>query len=117
MRVLVIEDDSLICMLIEDFLDTLGCSVVATAAQLEDGLRKASTAAIDVAVLDVNLHGQLSYPIALALRERAVPFVFATGYGMSGVPQTFTSVPILAKPFGMEELQIALHRATAISGH
>ncbi len=110
---LVVEDDSLICMLIEDFLDILGCEVVATAAQLEDGLAKANSTAIDVAVLDVNLHGQLSFPIALSLKGRAIPFVFATGYGTSGVPEIFTSVPLLSKPFGLEELQAALQRATA----
>jgi DNA-binding response OmpR family regulator len=115
MRVLVVEDDSIISMLIEDFLDTLGCEVVATAAQLEDGLSKANNTAIDVAVLDVNLHGQLSYPIALALRGRAIPFIFATGHGMTPVPQSLTRVPILSKPFGMAELQIALHRATAVA--
>jgi CheY-like chemotaxis protein len=115
-RVLVVEDDSLICMLIEDFLDILGCEVVATAAHLEDGLAKANSTAIDVAVLDVNLQGQLSYPIALALQGRAIPFVFATGYGISGVPEKFTSVPLLSKPFGLEELQTALHRVTAGSG-
>jgi CheY-like chemotaxis protein len=112
-RVLVVEDDSLICMLIEEFLDTLGCEVVATAAQLEEGLTKANTTAIDVAALDVNLQGQLSFPIALALKGRAIPFIFATGNGMSGVPEKFTSVPLLSKPFGLEELQTALHRVTA----
>jgi len=112
-RVLVVEDDSLICMLIEEFLDTLGCEVVATAAQLEEGLVKVNTTAIDVAVLDVNLHGQLSFPIAQAMKGRAIPFIFATGNGMSGVPEKFTSAPLLSKPFGLEELQTALHRATA----
>jgi len=58
------------------------------------------------------LEGQLSYPIALALRDRQIPFLFATGYGKSGVPQDFTRVPVVSKPFGMEELRAALHRAT-----
>lgn len=112
MRVLVVEDESLICMMIEEFLGELGCQVVATAAQLEDGLTKAKTMAIDVAVLDINLDGHLSYPIALTLRERAIPFLFATGYGRSGVPQTFKSVPVVAKPFGIDELREGLVRAT-----
>lgn len=113
MRVLVVEDDSLICMMIEEFLGDLGCKVVATAAQLDEGLGMATTTAIDVAVLDINLDGQLSYPIAQALRGRAIPFLFATGYGRSGVPQDFAGVPVLSKPFGMDELHRALHRAMA----
>jgi CheY-like chemotaxis protein len=111
--VLVVEDDSLICMLIEDYLADLGCNVVATAAKLEDGLKKAKSMAIDVAVLDINLQGQLSYPIAQALQGRAIPFLFATGYGKSGVPQSLESVPVLSKPFGIEALRDALVRATA----
>ncbi len=112
MRVLVVEDDSLICMMIEDFLGDLGCKVAATAAQLDDGLAKARTTAIDVAVLDINLDGQLSYPIALELKGRAIPFLFATGYGQSGVPLDFKTAPVLSKPFGMQDLQMALCRAT-----
>ncbi len=112
-RVLIVEDDSLICMLIEDFLNDLGCNVVATAAQLEDGLSKAKSMMIDVAVLDINLEGQLSYPIAHALKGREIPFLFATGYGHSGVPQTFEGVPVLSKPFGVQALSEALVRATA----
>ncbi len=102
MRVLVVEDESIICTMIEEFLGDLGCKVVATAAQLEEGLSKAKTVAIDVAVLDINLDGQLSYPIALTLMGRAIPFIFATGYGTLGVPQIFKNVPVLAKPFGVE---------------
>ena len=111
-RVLVVEDDALICMLIEDYLGDLGCDVVATAAQLEDGLSKAKIMAIDVAVLDINLEGRLSYPIAQTLQGRAIPFLFATGYGKSGVPHSFESVPVLSKPFGIEALRDALLRAT-----
>lgn len=113
MRVLVVEDESMICMMIEQFLGDLGCTVVATAAKLEDGLRMAKTAAIDAAVLDINLGGQLSYPIALTLMDRAIPFLFATGYGK--VPERFKGVPVLAKPFGVDDLQDGLLRAMAAS--
>lgn len=115
MRVLVVEDDSLICTLTEDFLDDLGCDVVGTAALLDDGLTKAKSLAIDAAVLDINLEGQLSYPIALALRARAIPFLFATGYGRAGVPRDFEGVPVLSKPFGREQLKEALLCAIAIT--
>jgi CheY-like chemotaxis protein len=112
LRVLVVEDEALIRMMIEEFLGELGYQVAATAAQLADGLRKAKITEIDVAVLDINLQGQLSYPIALTLKDRGIPFIFATGYGTSGVPHAFEGVPILAKPFGIDELEHGLHRAT-----
>ena len=111
MQVLIVEDDSIICMMIEKYLGDLGCKVVATAARLDDGLSKAKTLAIDVAILDINLDGNLSYPIALVLKDRAIPFVFATGYGK--VPELFKSVPVMAKPFGLDELKKSLLRATA----
>jgi DNA-binding response OmpR family regulator len=101
--------------MIEEFLDDLDCKVVATAAHLDDGLRQAKITAIDVAVLDINLDGQLSYPIALTLRDRGILFLFATGYGTFGVPQIFKRVPVLPKPFGIEEQEDGLRRATIAS--
>jgi CheY-like chemotaxis protein len=112
MRALVVEDDALICMLIESFLGELGCNVVASAARLDDGVVKAQTLAIDVAVLDINLDSQLSYPIALILKDREIPFVFATGYGK--VPELFKGVPVVAKPFDIEDLKQSLLRATTV---
>jgi CheY-like chemotaxis protein len=110
-RVLVVEDEALIAMLIEDYLLDLGCTVAATAARLDDGLEKATGAAIDLAVLDINLAGALSYPIAEALRARGIPFIFATGYGAAGLPDGLQGTPVLAKPFDETQLAEALERA------
>lgn len=111
-RVLVVEDDALVCMMIEDFLGDLGCEVIATAARLEEAVEQASTLTLDVAVLDVNLAGKLSYPIAEILGARRIPFLFATGYGVAGLPKDLKGVPLLSKPFGIRQLHDALHLAT-----
>ena len=84
----------MIAMMIEDYLEHLGCTVVATAARLEDALESAQTLAVDVAVLDVNLAGQLSYPVAIVLRRRNIPFLFATGYGAVGLPSELSDAPL-----------------------
>jgi CheY-like chemotaxis protein len=107
-----VEDEALVCTLIEDFLEALGYEVIATAARLEEALVKATTLSMDVAILDVNLGGQLSYPVAKTLEARNIPFLFATGYGATGLSPDFRGVPILNKPFGIPQLENALHAAT-----
>lgn len=107
-RILVIEDESMVSMLIEDALVDMGCVVVALASRLNDGLAKAQTLAFDAAILDVNLAGERSFGIAEALRLRKLPFVFATGYGLSSIPEPLRSAPVLQKPFSPVELERAL---------
>jgi CheY-like chemotaxis protein len=99
LRVLIVEDESLIAMLIEDALAELNCTVAAIASSLSDALDKVSSMEFDVAILDVNLNGSPSYPVAEILVQRRIPFIFSTGYGASGVPEAFRAVPVLAKPF------------------
>ncbi|WP_204259556.1 response regulator [Lichenicola cladoniae] len=112
-RVLIVEDEAMISMMIEDCLDHLGYDVVAVASHLDDGLEKARTLDIDVAVLDVNLHGKLSYPIAEMLVDRHIPFIFATGYGRAGLPENLRNVLVVTKPFREQQLADALRAATA----
>lgn len=112
-RVLIVEDEALISMMIQDTLDHLGYEVVATASRLDDGLEKARTLAIDVAVLDVNLHGELSYPIANLLVGRHIPFIFATGYGRAGLPDNLRDAEFVTKPFRERQLDDALRAATS----
>lgn len=111
--VLVVEDESLVAMFIEDTLADLGCSVAGFATHFADALEKARTLSFDVAILDVNLNGQQTFPIAELLAGRGVPFVFATGYGMATVPDGFESRPIVQKPFQERELARALAGALA----
>lgn len=103
-RVLVVEDEPLVAMLLEDMLSDLGCTVVAVAGTVAEAVGHASGAALDAAILDVNLGTQSSGPVAEALSARAVPFIFATGYGESGVPEAFRGRPALQKPYGMQDV-------------
>lgn len=104
-RVLVVEDEILIGMLLEDMLHELGYEVAATASRVEDAKTLAREAQVDAAILDVNLNGQEVYPVAEILADRGIPFVFATGYGERGLPPAYRQRPTLQKPFQQETLE------------
>lgn len=104
---LIVEDEALVAMLLEEFLQDLGYEVE-VASRLEDALDKARRIHVDAVVLDVNLAGKLSYPVAHVLRERDIPFLFATGYGSAGLPDGMADVPVLLKPFKLEQIADAL---------
>jgi CheY-like chemotaxis protein len=99
LRVLVVEDEMMVSMLIEDMLTDLGCTVVGPAARLDEAIDLAKSSELDCAVLDVNLGGQPIFPLADLLRERGKPFAFATGYGDAGVREVDRGTPVLQKPF------------------
>jgi len=107
-RILVVEDECLVAMLLEDFIAELGYTVVATAARIDDALRRLEAGGIDAALLDVNLDGERSYPIAEALAARGLPFVFVTGYGAAGIEPAFRDRPVVQKPFTQDSLRQAL---------
>jgi DNA-binding response OmpR family regulator len=107
-RVLVVEDEALVGMLVEEMLRELGCEVAALSTHLEEALRLAQSADFDFAVLDVNLNGQRSFPVADLLGERGLPFLFATGYGAKVLPPRHAGALILHKPFSLEELREAI---------
>ena len=113
-RILIVEDELMIRMLLEDMLGELGYTVAAEAAKIEDALHAVKNADFDLAILDVNLGGQPIAPVADALVARGRPFVFATGYGERGLPESYRDRPTLKKPFQMQGLQEMLH--TALSG-
>jgi CheY-like chemotaxis protein len=110
-RVLLIEDEALVAMLIEDVLSDLGCEVAGSASRFQAAMEKAKSLDFDVAILDVNLNGQRTIPIAQALVDRGKPFMFATGYGATGLPAQMQGVPVLHKPFQQRDLEQALHAA------
>ena len=112
-RVLLVEDEALIAMNVEDMLDALGYVVVATAAGVEEALAAVEGGGIDAALLDVNLRGRPSFPVADALADRGVPFVFATGYGAHGLREDLRDRPVLQKPFKLREMERALSGALA----
>jgi len=104
LRVLVVEDEMMVSMLIEDMLDDLGCKVVGPVARLDEALALAKDAELDCAVLDVNLGGQPIFPLADFLRAKGAPFAFATGYGDAGLRDVDKGSPVLQKPFRETDL-------------
>ena len=110
-RVLVVEDELMIRMLLEDMLGELGYTIAAQAAHIDEALEAAKTADFDLAILDVNLNGQPISPVADALVARGRPFVFATGYGERGLPEPYRDRPALKKPFQLDGLKQMLEIA------
>lgn len=107
-RVLVVEDDSAVAMLIEDMLEELGYQIAASAPRLANAFEIIDTLDFDVAILDVNVDGEPVFPLAQRLSEQGKPIVFSTGYGRAGLPAEFAACPVLAKPFSMSDLQRTL---------
>ena len=106
-RILVVDDEPLISMMVEDWLDELGCEVVGPACSVDDGLALAG-GQLDGAILDVNLGGDTCYPLANALRARGVPLAFATGDGGLDEGQGLQDPILLSKPFDFERVKAAL---------
>jgi CheY-like chemotaxis protein len=109
-RLLVVEDELMIRMLLEDMLMDIGHDVVASAGRLDEAVRFAREADFDVAILDLNLAGQSVAPVAAILEQRGRPFVFATGYGELGLPDQYRGRPTLQKPFQQDNLDRILAR-------
>ena len=107
-RVLVVEDEMLIGMLLEDMLTDLGHEVAAIVPRLKDALAAVDRETYDIAVLDVHLHGESAFPVAEALIAKGIPFVFATGYGERGLPESYRGHPVLQKPFAKDDLERVL---------
>ncbi|HEX2800754.1 MAG TPA: response regulator [Phenylobacterium sp.] len=116
LRVLVVEDEMMVSMLIEDMLSDLGCIVVGPAARLEEALDLANAGELDCAVLDVNLGGQPIFPLADVLRSKGKPFAFATGYGDAGLRDVDKGTPVLQKPFRESDLARVLGELRAVVG-
>ncbi len=110
-RVLLVEDEPVVAMHIEDMLLDLGCDVIGPCPRLSAGLEAARLEYFEVAVLDVNLNGEESYPVAEVLHDRSIPFIFATGFGERKT--VFPEVPTLTKPYGSDQLEAALLQALA----
>ncbi|AHY59482.1 response regulator [Stenotrophomonas rhizophila] len=118
-RVLVVEDESLVAMMVEDCLIELGYEVAAVAPNVDAALAALQGGGIDCAMLDVNLGGTPSFPIAEALEARGIPYMFVTGYDGTAIPPNFRARHGLQKPFRMRELQQAmagLQDAPAVPG-
>ncbi len=109
-RILVVEDEMTVAMLIEDMVSELAYEVAAVVPRLEDAMRLLDSDLFDLAMLDVHLNGKTVFPFAAELEAREIPFLFATAYGPRGIPVEFQDHMVLQKPFGPVELRRALVR-------
>jgi CheY-like chemotaxis protein len=114
-RILVVEDEAMVSMLLEDMVLDCGGEIIGPVARFETALALAQAAEFDVAVLDLNLSGTLSYPIAEAIRGRGIPVIFATGYGSNGLRDGFRDCPTLQKPFSQSDFAQAVAAACDLS--
>lgn len=103
-RVLVVEDEYLVAALIEEMLQSAGCTVIGPIPRIPEALEAVDRETYDAAVLDINLVGERIDPVSEALSKRNVPFVFLTGYGTTGLPNDYAGRPRICKPFRMAEL-------------
>ncbi len=111
--VFIVEDETLLRLMISDMLEELGHHVSSEASQIEQALPLAETAEFDVALLDVNVAGRLITPVAEIVASRNRPMVFVTGYGRNGIPEPFRERPTLRKPFMLENLRQTIDHTMA----
>ncbi|MFN3275375.1 MAG: response regulator [Paracoccus sp. (in: a-proteobacteria)] len=104
-RVLIVEDEALLALHLEDMLSELGHEVVGQAGRFDAAMQLARDGDFDFAILDVNVSGTKSFPIADILHERGIPFAFATGYGADGLSEKYRAFPILQKPYAQHDLE------------
>ena len=110
-NILIVEDEPLIAMMLEDFLDSLGHIVAGTCDTVADALARVGEGGFDVAIIDVNLNGEQVWPVADRLAEKGVPYILATGGHIEPPPAQHASVPVLSKPFTLDAIEPALMEA------
>ncbi len=111
LKILVVEDESIVSFLLEDMLTDIGCQVLGHAAALPEAFKLFDKLQPQAAILDVNLRGEMVFPFAERLEHARVPFLFATGYGAAGIPEQWRRWPVIQKPFQLKTLVKALDLA------
>ena len=106
-RILILEDEPIIGLALEDLLRGQGAYVL-FASGIEEACDLIQSQAVESAILDVNVHGAESYPVATLLAERRIPFIFATGYGDRSHPAAFAGIPTISKPYSADDIRTAL---------
>ena len=102
--VFLVEDEVMIRMMVADMLEELGYKIAAEAGDITEAMRLAQATEFDIAILDVNVNGKVISPVADVIMAKGCPFIFATGYGSSGLPEEYRDRPALQKPFQLETL-------------
>ncbi|MCC6914754.1 MAG: response regulator [Rhodospirillaceae bacterium] len=109
LRILIVEDDALVALNLQEFVESLGCTVVGPMGRLAAALDVLDRVSIDGAMLDINLHGEMVYPLAERLAERRTPMLFCSGYAFTqAVPKRFQDYPQVAKPMVEQTLRTAM---------
>lgn len=115
-RILIVEDESLVAMLLETILEDMGCQPLGPVATVDEALAfLESGEALDAALLDVNVAGREVFPVAAILEARGVPFVFSTGYGEGGLPEAWRGRPTIQKPFTEAAVRDALLQTLGVA--
>ncbi len=109
--ILIVEDEPLISMMLEDFLESLGYNVAGTVETVHEALAKVEEGGFDVAIVDVHLKGEHVWPVADRLREQGIPFILATGGHTTPPPAAHAEAPVLAKPYTIDAIEPALNAA------
>jgi CheY-like chemotaxis protein len=113
-RILVVEDEYLLADDLADALTALGAQVIGPVGVLAEAMALAQAVPIDGAILDINLRGEMVFPLADMLAAKGVPHVFATGYGQESLPEGYQGVPTISKPVNAQALQPLLAAARAV---
>lgn len=109
LRILIVEDDALVALNLQEFVESLGCTVIGPTGRLGEAFQTLEREEIDGAMLDINLHGELVYPLAERLAEREIPMLFCSGYAFTSlVPERFAQYPQVAKPCVEHTLRTAM---------
>jgi CheY-like chemotaxis protein len=110
-RALIVEDEAIIAMTAEDMLEELGCVTIASVATLTEALAAVERGGFDFALLDVNLNGAESLPVAALLKQAGIPFVFTTGYGAIVRGEAYEDSPLVTKPYRTKDIAAAIAMA------
>ncbi len=111
--ILIVEDEPLIAMMLEDFLESMGHTVRGNCDNVDEALAQAERGGFDLAILDVNLKGESVWPVATALRDRGTPFVLASGGHVEPPPPEFHDAPMIEKPFTIDRVTPIIEAALA----
>ena len=117
LSVFLVEDEVLIRMMVADMLEELGHRVVAEAGDLSRAMKLAQSAVFDLAILDVNLHGEMSFPVAEAIKARQLPLIFSSGYEAKMAPNQYCGLLVLQKPYSLNKLKSAIDLAMRTHRH
>jgi CheY-like chemotaxis protein len=112
-RILVAEDEFFVALVVEETLQSIGCTVLGPFSDLAEATEAATREQVHAAVLDINLHGEMVYPLAEYLHGHGIPFVFTTGYAAKDVPKEFRAFECLRKPVSPRALKQVVHRMLA----